>query len=292
MGISLSGTGVWSAGLRHGDRHAAADAVAELESLGYEAAWMPDVGGDVFSPVDNLLGATRDMVVATGILNLWMHTPEETARRHAELCETHGRRFLAGIGVSHAPVVDTATGAGRYRQPLRHMAEFLDGLDAAPIPLAPEERVLAALGPKMVGLARARSAGTHPYLVTPEHTAATREAIGPNALVAVEQAVVLASDAGVARTLARQHLSVYVTLPNYVNNWKRLGFTDDDVAGGGTDRLVDALVAWGDDVAIATRIAAHRAAGADHVCVQVLAESPRVLPRDEWRQLAPAIVAR
>lgn len=285
----LDGTGIWSSGLRYGDAAQAADAAAELDGLGYSALWIPDVGGDLFAAVRNLLAGTTTATVATGILNLWMHEAEETAAQHAALTEAHGDRFLVGIGVSHAPLIDMAE-AGKYRKPLTKMREYLDGLDAAATPLAPRERVLAALGPKMLELAKDRTAGVHPYLVTPDHTAVARDAVGPDRLVAPEQAVVLSSDPTRARELARNHLAGYLGLPNYANNWKRFGFTDDDIADGGSDRLVDALVVWGDDAAIRARIDEHRAAGADHVCVQVLTDSPVELPLAQWRELAPALV--
>ncbi len=285
----LTGTGIWSGALRYGDPAAAADAAAALEGLGYSALWIPDVGGDLFPAVRNLLAATGTATVATGILNLWMHEPEETAAQFHALTEAHGDRFLVGIGISHAPLID-ATEAGRYRQPLARTREYLDGLDAAADPLPPARRVLAALGPKMLELARTRTAGTHPYLVTPEHTALAREALGTDSLVAPEQAVVLETDADRARTIARTHLSMYLGLPNYANNWKRIGFTDDDTAGGGSDRLVDALVAWGDEGTIAARVAEHRAAGADHVCLQVLTDEIMGFAAEECRRLAPAVV--
>jgi len=170
------------------------------------------------------------------------------------------------------------------------MRSFLDSIDVAAPPILPEERVLAALGPKMLELARERSLGAHPYLVTPEHTRAAREALGPEKLLAAEQAVVLETDPERARTLARQHLEIYLQLPNYANNWRRLGFSDDDIAGGGSDRLVDALVAWGDLDAIRARVDEHREAGADQVLIQAVSEGDG-LPREEWRRLAPALTA-
>ncbi|MGH9274813.1 MAG: TIGR03620 family F420-dependent LLM class oxidoreductase, partial [Acidimicrobiales bacterium] len=221
-------------------------------------------------------------------LNLWMHDAEEAASQHARLTKSHGRRFLMGIGVSHAPLIDLAE-AGRYAKPLAHMRAFLDGLDAAADPVAVEDRVLAALGPKMLELAGERTAGTHPYLVTPEHTAVAREALGAGKLVAPEQAVVLEAEPTAARAIARSHLAGYLGLPNYTNNWKRFGFTDDDIAAGGSDRLVDAFVAWGGEDAIVERVQAHRDAGADHVCVQVLTANLWELPLAEWRALAPAL---
>ncbi len=286
---TLAGPGVWSGALRYSDASQAADAASELEELGYVALWIPDVGGDLFGAAANLLAATELATIATGILNIWLHTPEETARQFTALTTEHGRRFLLGIGVSHAPLIDNVKEAGTYRRPLHHVREYLDGLDAAEPPVPPHDRVIAALGPKMLELAYQRTAGTHPYLVTPEHTASAREVLGAGPVVAVEQGVVLESDPEAARTLARGHLATYLGLPNYSNNWKRIGFTDDDLQDGGSDRLVDALYAWGDEATIARRVQDHRDAGADHVCVQVVIADPRAFPRAEWRALAPAL---
>ena len=285
----LMGTGVWSSALRNGDAGEIAAAAGELESLGYRAMWIPDIGGDVFGAVENLLGATTTATIATGILNLWMHTAEETAAQHVTLTTTHGDRFLVGIGISHAMLIDAKIEAGAYRQPLANTRAFLDALDAAPVPLAVQDRALAALGPRMLELAATRTAGVHPYLVTPEHTHLAREAVGPDALVATEQGVVLETDPERARTIARANLANYFLLPNYTSNWKRLGFTDDEIAGSGSDRLIDALVAWGDEAAIAARIKEHRDAGASHVCIQVLTDTPRALPMDQLRILAAAV---
>ena len=287
--IEITGTGIWSAGLRYGDPAAAAEASAELEELGYTALWVPDVGGDVFGVVDGLMAATRTTTIATGILNLWMHSAEETADAHDRLTRAHGDRFLVGIGVSHAPLVNSAE-PGRYRKPLAAMSAFLDGLDSAPTPLPPSRRVLAALGPKMLELAQRRAAGAHPYNVTPEHTALARESVGPSKLVLPEQAVALTTDPELARKLGRDHLANYMALPNYTNNLRRLGFSDADFATGGSDRLIDALVAWGDEGAIEARVRQHRDAGADHVCIQVLGEEG-LFPRLVWRELAPALTA-
>jgi probable F420-dependent oxidoreductase len=285
----LTGTGIWSSQLRYGDAAEAGAMATELEELGYRALWLPDVGGDLFGALDNVLGATNAVTVATGILNVWMHTPEETARHHAALTAQHGDRFLCGIGISHQPFIDRVNEPGTYQKPVATMATYLDGLDAADPPLAPHNRVLAALGPKMLELARARTAGTHPYLVTPELTHAAREGVGATGLVASEVGVVLENDPARAREIARTHLQGYLALPNYSNNWKRQGFTDDDLADGGSDRLVDALVAWGDEAAIAARVQEHRDAGADHVCIQALTPDLREFPADQWRALAPAL---
>jgi probable F420-dependent oxidoreductase len=290
MTTRLSGTGIWSGMLRYGEPGPAAEAAAELESLGYSALWIPDVGGDLFGSLANLLGATSTVTIATGILNVWMHTADDAAAAHARLTAEHGPRYLCGIGISHRPFIDMVNAPGTYTKPVDTMAAYLDGLDAAATPLAVADRMLAALGPKMLELARTRTAGTHPYLVTPELTAMARAGIGPDGLVASEVGVVLETDPSKAREIARLHLQTYLALPNYANNWKRHGFTDDDIANGGSDRLVDALIGWGDEAAIAARVQQHRDAGADHVCVQVLTSDQRALPVDEWRTLAPVLL--
>lgn len=290
--MDLGRTGIWSAELRFGERDAVRTAAAELEHLGYGALWVPGgVGGEVFAECRDLLEATEHTVVATGILNLWMHTAHEAATEHAALTTEHPGRFLLGIGVSHSALVDTED-SPRYSdaRPIAATAAFLDGLDAAEPPVPVGERVLAALGPRMLELAAARTAGVHPYLVPPEHSAIAREAVGPGKVVAPCLHAVLDTDPTTARETARQMLTVYLTLPNYVNSWRRLGFSEDDVAGPGSDRLVDAVVAWGDEAAIAARVQAHLDAGASHVCVQVAkTAADDTMPLDAWRRLAPAL---
>jgi probable F420-dependent oxidoreductase len=289
MDMKLGGTGIWSAQLRFGDRAERLEAAAELEELGYSALWIPDIGGDVFSDAADLLGATSTVAVATGILNLWMHTAAEVSTGVSGLNGEYPGRFLLGIGVSHAALVDQAE-PGRYKKPLSVMRRFLDELDAASPPVPLGQRVLAALGPKMLELARDRAGGAHPYLANPDHTRFAREKLGDGPLLLPEQPVVLETDPTRAREIARGHLSVYLQLPNYVNNLKRIGFTDDDVSNGGSDRLVDGVLAWGDEAAIARRVQAHFDAGADHVCVQVTTGSFRSeFPRAQWRALAPAL---
>ena len=289
MTTALGTIGIWSGQLRYGDQGEAARHAAELEQLGYHTLWIPDVGGDLSGSLSNLLGATSTCTIATGILNVWMHTPEQAAADHARLVAEHGPRYMCGLGISHQPFIDHVKEPGAYQKPVAHMSGYLDGLDAADTPLAPADRMLAALGPRMLELAATRTAGTHPYLVTPELTAAARQGIG-SGLVASEQGVVLETDPAAARAIARLHLATYLNLPNYANNWKRQGFTDDDIANGGSDRLVDALVVWGDEATIARRVQEHRDAGADHVCVQVLTANPAEFPIAQWKTLAPALV--
>ena len=285
--MQLRGTGVWSGHLRYGDPSAIADAAAQLDDLGYDALWIPDVGGDVLGAVETLLRATTHATIATGILNVWMHDPADVAARRAGWSEEWQRRFLLGLGVSHAPLID-ASEPGRYTKPYTKMVGYLDGLDTAAEPYPRDARVLAALRPRMLELARDRAAGAHPYFVPPEHVAAAREILGRDALVAVELAVVLDADPATARVTARRHTAIYVMLPNYTNNLRRFGFGDDDFAGGGSDRLVDAIVAWGDLEAIVARVQAMRDAGADHVCLQPIRADDE-LPRTEWSELAGAL---
>jgi len=283
--MHLSGTGVWAHELRYGDPGAIADLAAELAGLGFSALWVPDVGGDLFASLDHLLASTTDVVVATGILNIWMHTAAETGAWRAGLSEPDRDRVLLGIGISHAMLIDAQPGMS-WDKPLATTRSYLEAMDAAGIPA--EARVVAALGPKMLDLARDRAGGAHPYLVTPEHTRLAREVLGEGRLLAVEQGVVLDTDPDAARSAARAALSVYATLPNYTNNWKRLGFTDDEVATL-SDRLVDGLVAWGDVEAIASRVQAHRDAGADHVCIQLIGTPDAPVDVAAFRGLAPAL---
>jgi probable F420-dependent oxidoreductase len=285
--MRLGAIGIWSAAFRS-DAPEVGDASRELEDLGFGALWLPGgMGGDVFGTSSRLLTATGHVVVATGILNIWAHDPADVAEAMRDLGATFPDRFLLGLGVSHAPLVERLGGA--YEHPLQAMVDYLDALDRAPNPVAPAERALAALGPRMLELARDRSAGAHPYLVTPEHTRFAREVLGPGPLLAPEVKVALEPDPSKARKLARQHLAIYMGLPNYTNNLRRFGFADADFADGGSDRLVDAVVAWGEPAAVKARVQAHLDAGADHVCLQLLTEEPG-LPRQGWRDLAAAVL--
>ncbi len=269
-------------------------AAAEIEALGYGALWIPEaIGREVLTHAALLLAATRRLVVATGIANIWARDPVTMAAAQRTLAEAYPDRFLLGIGVSHAPLVEGVRGH-RYERPLTTMRSYLDAMDAAPFtaarPLTEPARVIGALAPKMLALAAERTAGAHPYFTPPEHTRRARGILGPGKLLAPEQAVVLETDPVAARAIARSHMGMYLGLPNYVNNLRRLGFSEADVAGGGSDRLVDALVAWGDVDAIAARVRAHHEAGADHVCIQVLDPDPTALSLAQWRRLAPALL--
>jgi probable F420-dependent oxidoreductase len=285
--MELTGVGLWSSQLRYGKPEEAADAAAELDELGFPALWIPDVGGPVLDAVDNLLSATTKTVIATGILNLWMHEPAEVASGYATLTETHGERFLLGIGVSHAPLIDSQE-PGRYRKPLAATKAFLDGIDATPQPVPTGNRVLAALGPKMLELSATRAAGAHPYLTSPDHTHQARKVLGEGPLLLPEQSVLLTDSRDEARAIGTDWLRSYLALPNYANNILRTGFTEEDISTV-SDRLFDALIAWGDEETVLSRVTEHRDAGADHVCVQVLTADPREFPREQWRRLAAAL---
>jgi probable F420-dependent oxidoreductase len=290
MTLELGLVGIWSRELRfHRDKGAIAAAAAELEELGYSALWVPDVGGDVAGAVEDLLAATERLMVVTGILNIWLHPADEVAGWRARVEQRWPGRFGLGLGASHKPVVE-ATLPGAYHRPLSKMRDYLDALDAAAPPVPEAARLLAALGPRMLELARERSAGAHPYLVTPDHTRWAREALGPGPILAPEQAVVLDADRAVALQRARAFVGDYLALPNYVNNLRRSGFSSLDFAGGGSDRLVDAVVVVGDEAMVAERVAAHRAAGADHVCIYVVGGAGDELPLESWRRLAPALI--
>ncbi|CAL9310039.1 LLM class F420-dependent oxidoreductase [Streptomyces sp. SudanB182_2057] len=277
---SVGRYGVWSIELRSEDparRGELDEAAAELEELGYGAIWLG--GNSTADHAAPLVGATRGVVVGTSIQSVWQQDAATTAAGFDELETAHPGRFALGLGVSHGPLVKD------YSRPYAAMVEYLDELDRAGVPA--ERRVLAALGPRMLELARDRAAGAIPYLTTPEHTERAREILGAGPLLAPELKVVLETDPGRARETARAYLSRYLELPNYTNNFLRLGFTEEDVAGGGSDRLIDAVFAWGDEARIREHVTAFHEAGADHVALQVVTpDVGEVLPRKEWRALA------
>jgi probable F420-dependent oxidoreductase len=269
--------------------------VAELEQLGWGALWCWEVfGREALTNAGLLLCATRRMVIGTGIASIWARDPAAMAAAQRTLTEAYPGRFVLGIGVSHAPIVDAR--GHRYQRPLDRMRGYLDAMDAAPWqgpPMAgPPPRVLAALGPRMLELAAERAAGALLYNATPEVTAAARSVVGPEPLLAVEQAVLAEEDPAASRRAGREFIAFYLTLPNYTRAWERAGFGPDDQAEGGSDRLVDAMVAWGDPEAIAERVRAHLDAGADHVCLQVLGPDADGVPMTGWRRLAPALLGR
>jgi probable F420-dependent oxidoreductase len=292
--MDLGRIGVWTFALDQQPAGRAQELASELESLGYGAVWVPEaVGRDPLVGASILLSGTERLVVATGIATIYARDAMAMNAGWQTLTEAYPDRFLLGLGVSHRPMIEGLRSA-EYLPPLGAMRDYLDAMDAglylAAPPTTTPTRVLAALGPKMLALARERSAGAHPYLVTPEHTARAREILGPDRLLAPDQKVILETDPEIARGIAREGLAVYVPgLPNYVNNLRRLGFTDDDLAPPLSDHLVDALIAWGDIETVAARVRAHHDAGADHVAVQVqpIGDIDHVMA--DYRRLAEAL---
>jgi probable F420-dependent oxidoreductase len=270
--VRLGEIGVWRI-----HRHGTA-VVSEIEALGFSALWLG--GSPSVDEARPFLEASSTLTVATGILNVWRHEPADVAAQHANVRREFGDRFLLGIGIGHPEATR------EYRTPLATMRAFLDGLDAGTPPVRRDERALAALGPRMLGLAAERSRGAHTYFVPPEHTRYARERIGPEALLAPELAVVVERDPETAREAARAYAAGYLRRRNYVSNLLRHGFTEADVAGGGSDRLIDAVIPHGSAEQVAEAVRAHLDAGADHVCLQPL--GPDQL--DSYRALANALL--
>jgi probable F420-dependent oxidoreductase len=285
--------GVWSTALGSTSpsrRTEIEETAAELEELGFGALWIG--GSPAPEQAEPLLAATSTITVGTSIMSIWQHTAEEAAAQHAQLNTAHGGRFVLGIGVSHAEAAkDEATRDELRRRPYSAMRNYLDGLDSAPLPVPAGERALAALGPKMLELSRDRALGALPYLVTAEHTARAREALGSDALLAPELKVVLDTDRERARTTARDYLKRYLALANYRSSWLRMGFGEDDLADGGSDRLLEAVYAFGDAEDVRARVGTFFDAGADHVAIQVVTEDTfNALPLPQWRTLAEALL--
>jgi probable F420-dependent oxidoreductase len=289
----LGRVGVWLAALRPASIEDERAAARRIEELGYGSLWCGEgVGGkEAFAHQSVLLAATERIVTGTGIANVWARHPATMQGGGATLGAAYPGRFVLGVGVSHAPLVEPS--GQRYEKPLAHMVHYLDGMDAAeagsPATALPVPRVLAALRPRMLELARQRADGAHPYFVPSVHSARAREALGPDKLLIPEQAVVLETDGTRARRVAREHMHGYLQLPNYVNNLRYLGFSEADLAEGGSDLLVDAIVAWGDEEAITRRVREHLDGGADHVLLQPLGALPEALGQLE--ALAPALLA-
>lgn len=292
--MDIGTIGIWTNKLEFLPAAQAQELARELEALGYGALWFPEtLGREALTQAALLLAATQRMTIATGIANIWARDAVAMANAQRTLTEAYPDRFLLGLGVSHAPTVEQVRGH-RYRRPVAYMRAYLEAMDRAPFTAVPPRtaprRVLAALGPKMLALAAERAWGAHPYFVPVAHTAQARQLLGPAPLLAPEQAIVLETEPSRAREVARQHTARYLRLPNYVNNLSRLGFTEEDLTDGGSDRLVDAIVAWGDLDTVVRRIREHLAAGANHVCIQVLTAEPATIPREQWRELAAALL--
>ena len=290
--IDIGRVGIWQGVL---DGHPAGkvrEVVAELDEAGWPTLWIPEtVSRDPFVSAAMMLESTTNLKIATGIASIWARDAMTTANASATLNEAYDGRFLLGLGVSHHTLTEWVR-KHTYAKPLTRMREYLERMDASKYrgvpPAEKPSRVLAALGPKMLALSAELADGAHPYFVPVEHTAIAREAIGPDKLLATEQMVVLETDPERARAIARQHMRIYLDLPNYANNLMRLGYTEQEITDA-DDRVVDAIVAWGTLDDVLGRVEAHHDAGADHVCVQVLQEDGSV-PMDAWRRLGEALL--
>lgn len=293
--FGLGRVGVWTFALDVQPMRKAQEAARELEELGYGCIWVPEaVGREPFASCALLLSATERIGVATGIASMYARSAITMQAGWRTLTEAFGERFTLGIGASHEHMA-TKLHKGSYDKPYSTMVAYLDQMDkgifaAAPPATAPR-RVLAALGPRMLALSAERGLGAHPYFVPPEHTKFARDVLGDGPLLAPEQAVLFETDPTKAREIARKFMSIYIRLPNYANNLRRLGYGDDDIGDATTppsDRMVDAIVAWGTIDQAVARIKAHFDAGASHVSIQVLDADPMALPMRQWRELAEA----
>ena len=276
--MELGSIGVWTSYRTIGEENAG-EAARLVAELGFGTFWLG--GSPRLAQVRPLLGATDALTVATGIVNVWQYEPAQLAAEYAELTSSFPDRFLLGIGIGHPEAT------AEYAKPLTTMRRFLDGLDEAAVPIPPEGRCLAALGPKMLELCAERTRGALPYFVPVEHTRFARERLGPGPLLATEVACVVDTEPDRARATARKYAATYLGLRNYTDNLRRFGFTDEDLRDGGSDRLIDAVVPQGSAKEIATVVAAHLDAGADHVCLQPV--GVQGLPQVEWTALAAAV---
>ncbi|MFC7673051.1 LLM class F420-dependent oxidoreductase [Mycolicibacterium sp. GCM10028919] len=261
---NLGRYGVWTFGAPEPEQ------AAQIEELGYGAVWIGGSPAGDLSYVEPLLEATETLQVATGIVNVWTAKAEEVAEAYHRVEEAYPGRFLLGVGIGHPEHTE------EYRKPYDVLVEYLDALDTAKVPTS--RRVVAALGPKVLKLSAQRSAGAHPYLTTPEHTGQARNILGNSVYLAPEHKVVLSTDVDEAREVGRGAVDFYLNLSNYLNNWKRLGFTDEDIAKPGSDKLIDAVVAHGTAEAVAARLDEHLGSGADHVAIQVLGGPDKLIP--------------
>lgn len=285
--VSLGTVGIWSMELRSINPLAAHDAAAEVNAQGWGAIWLIGSGGPgIWADAENVLSAGTVSSVALGVMSIWGPDAQVATEEHARLVGSFGPRLMTGLGVSNA---QSAAAYGKtFSTPIAEMTRYLDELDSSSAPVPTSQRLLGALGPRMVDLAGRRSAGIHPFLVTPQSNVINREHLGARSLVAPHQAVILESDPTKAREIAREGIGMFIGFPSYQANLRRLGFGDEDLVPGGSDRLIDSVVAWGSVDDIARRVREHHDAGADHVALQVLTGERRV-PMREWRELAPLL---
>jgi probable F420-dependent oxidoreductase len=291
--VNLGQFGVWTFSLELQPPARAQEIAREIEDLGYGAIWFPEaMNREAMSNAMLLLSGTSRITVATGVANIYARDAMSMAAGHKTITDAFPGRVILGIGVGHQLSVETMRGH-TYGKPLSAMGAYLDRMDSAPFiahqPDTEPIRLLAALGPNMLALAAARTAGALTYFVPVDHTVRARDVLGPDKVLAVEQAVVLETDPVAARATARMHMQGYLNLPNYANNLRRFGWSDSDIAGGGSDGLVDAIVAWGSIDAVVERLRAHLDAGADHVAIQAVDQDLTAVPSSQWREVAAAL---
>ena len=289
----LGKVGIWQGVLDGHPVGVLRDTVAELDEAGWPTIWIPEtVSRDPFVSASLMLAATKDLQVATGIASIWARDAMTTANASITLNEAYNGRFVLGLGVSHHTLTEGVR-KHDYSKPFSAMRTYLEHMDASLFrgvkPEQPTMRLLAALGPKMLELSATAADGAHPYFVPVEHTEIARTVIGPEKYLATEQMVVLETDPSKAREIARQHMSIYLGLPNYANNLMRLGYTEDEITNA-DDRVVDAIVAWGTVDTVLDRVTAHHDAGADHVCIQVLEADRSTVPIEAWRAIGDAVL--
>ncbi|MGH1490969.1 MAG: TIGR03620 family F420-dependent LLM class oxidoreductase [Acidimicrobiales bacterium] len=290
---SLGKVGLWTSLIDVHPAPVARDMAVRLEAMGWPSLWRPEsTGRDAILSAASLLEATERLTLATGIAQTYARHPITAAAAQKTVAEAHPGRFILGLGVSHAPMVEGVRKLD-YSRPYSDMVAYLAAMDEATYasiePATRAPRILAALGPRMLKLSAEQADGAHPYFSPPEHTALSRDILGPTPVLAPEQMVILDTDPSSARELARSQMARYLALPNYVNNLLRMGFTQADVDDV-SDRLVDVIVPWGDVDAAAAAVQNHLDAGADHVCVQLLVADPQQLPFEGWQRLAEALI--
>jgi probable F420-dependent oxidoreductase len=291
--IDIGRVGIWQGVLDAHPVGKVKEVVAELDEAGWPTLWIPEtVSRDPFVAAAMMLEASTNMKLATGIASIWARDEMTTNSATMTLNEAYDGRFLLGLGVSHHTITEWVR-KHDYSKPLSKMREYLERMNKMKYrgvhPAEPPAKVIAALGPKMLALSAEMADGAHPYFVPVDHTVIAREAIGPDKLLAVEQMVVLETDPSKAREIARQHMRIYLDLPNYANNLMRMGYEEQDLVDA-TDNVVDAIVAWGSMDDVLARVQAHHDAGADHVCIQVLEAGAGSIPMDGWRQLGDALL--
>jgi probable F420-dependent oxidoreductase len=287
---AIPAIGLWTGDLDFVPAARVGELAAEIETLGYGVLWVPEMAGrDVFVQLTMALSSTRHLIGATGIASIWARDPVAMTGGVKALTEAYPERVLLGLGVSHQNLVETLRGHV-WERPIKAMTDYLNAMDESPYtserPSTPTRRLVGALGPRMLKLAGTMTDGAHTYLVPPEHSASARETLGELPLLCPAQMYLLEKDPSTARQAARSALAVYLGQPHYQRSWLRMGFSENDLADGGSDHLVDAMVAWGSEDGIIRRVQAHLDAGADHVCLHAVSTARRTVQIEQWRKMS------